>query len=97
MTQEDFVKPKHMAAIDVFLADIKAQLNNDNFLLQQDPDKNWFYLDDEPKDPAYPLASEKPNYEGDLPEPMDNEEDAAVDHHLNAEAIVETDNGPQLA
>ena len=81
----------------MFLADLKAQLNDENFLLGQDLDKNWFYLDDEPKDPAYPLAGEKPNYESDFPEPVDNEEDAGVDHYLNFEVTMETDNGLQLA
>ena len=97
MTQEDFVKPKCKAAIDVFLADVRARLNDENFLLWQDPDTNWFYLDDEPDDPAYPLAGEQPDYEGDFPDPVEDEEDAGVDHCLNAEVIMETDKGPQLA
>ena len=97
VTQKDIVKPKCKAAIDVFLTDVKVQLNNENFLLQQDPDKHWFCLDDEPDDPAYPLASEQPNYEGDFPDPVEDKEDAGVDHFLNAEEIMETDKGPQLA
>ena len=97
VTQKDFVKPKYKAANDVFLADLKAWLNDNNFLLWQDPNKNLFYLDDEPKDPAYPLASEQPDYEGDFPKPIEDMEDAGVDHYLNAEVIMETDNGPWLA
>ena len=94
VAHEDFVKPECKAAVDVFLAGIKAHLNDDNFLLQQDPDKNWFCLDDEPEDPAYPLANEEPNCEGDFPESLEDEEDARVDHCLNAKVIMETDSGP---
>ena len=78
----------------MFLAAPKARLNNDNFLLRQDLDKNWFCLDNEPKDPAYALANEQPDYEGSFPEPIEDEEDAGVDQCLNAEVIMETDNGP---
>ena len=55
------------------------------------------YLDDETDDPAYPLAGEQLDYEGDFPDPVENEEDAGVDHCLNAEVIMETDRGPQFA
>ena len=58
---------------------------------------NWFCLDDETDDPACPLAGEQPDYEGDFPDPVEDEEDAGIDHYLNAKVILETDKGPQFA
>ena len=48
-------------------------------------------------DSAYPLANEQPGCKGDFPEPVEDEEDAGVDHYLNAEVTMETDNGLRLA
>ena len=53
-------------------------------------------MDDESvDDPACPL-NDDPDHEDEFPDPAEDEEDAGVNHYLNTEVVMETENGPQL-
>lgn len=96
VTKEDYANPAHRAAIDVFQTEINQRLNDDNFVLQTEYDSNYLYLDDEPEDPAYPLADGDPDYEDDLPEPEPDEEDETIDHYLHSELVIDNGDGPRF-
>ena len=85
VTKEDHANPEHRQNIDDFLVGIKERLNDGNFELRPEHGTNYLYLDDEPLDPAYPLADSAPDYEGTFPDAEPEEEDSGVDHYLGAE------------
>jgi len=94
VTQEDHADAETRQKIDSFYEQVKQRLNDPNYQLYIDHATDRMFLDDEPIDPVH---SDQPDYSDTFPGPLMNDEDdedSGVDHYLNVEVILETDNGP---
>jgi hypothetical protein len=97
VTKEDYANPQHRGDIDEFYATIKERLNDDNFELKPEHGSNYMHLDDDPEDPAYPLADSPADCESEFPDAEPDEEDTGIDHYLGAEVVLDTEQGPRFA
>ena len=97
VTQEDYATGGIREQLDEFQTHLQARLNDPNFELQPEHGTNDFYLDDLPVDPAHPVNDSPPDCEDDeFPETEPSEEDEGVDGHLQAEVVIDTEDGPQF-
>lgn len=96
VTQQDYANPEHRQSIADFQQAMKDRLNDEAFELQPEHGTSKMFLDDVPVDSAYPLGDKMPDYEDNFPPPLEEEEDAGVDHYLKAELVMDTPDGQKF-